>query len=756
MVEGVLREQLLERLYADDSSSSDSVIDVAELQFMSGGQSGFSNVHTIEYEYEKRDKMLRDKIEELKAKLRAEKADSKTMATNLKRIERVNFDLKLASDEMQSMLKEKYQMVGGGDDDNGMAELMKNRELTGNQRRRDQNNLARMLENKAVAEDENDDGPIIFTANNGATFIARISNKLQEWQNKEPMAQISSNVERKEGSGVAAFFRFQRWMAWVKVLIVAVFTPLYALMTVQSLATKGITDFATLIGFSPQIFLYGSVPDNLLWLFLIPVVAFFFISMIAAGMKMISNTTAKREAEIKKEAQDANPFVMGTLAAWDWGQYKRAEVRTQQAAVAENLLILLHGTTNDVRQNSRLRRYVIRGIRTVAWGVLAVGLLFQWTVFIILSVFQDTISDVLQSFPLFTFFPPLQIVFELLAGNLVEIVLSVFNAAISKLIVLLTSWEFYTPAQYLKVLISRLYLSRILSILVVVAIQSQMLLQKAMVPQMATMLAQDCVQSHFGSTFIFLAVSESLSTRFMNIGTEILGMAVQVAKYLINLPFGLAKGKFEMLHIERSEFDIAVSTIDIIYIEALFFVAVPYAPWAALVCMLLAVFGFFMDFVFVRFFTDGVSVKWSPEETSSFFFIWYIITFVLCAVPVFVIWFSPPSGFRPPLTCGPLLASVHSDDTFRAVLTDLFDTNIVTTVIFNIFTDWMFLSMAAFVLFVLFQMKRLTNAVSAHHLSHHLTVTRRQMFILESRLRAKDRSILRLRSQLKIAADEAE
>ncbi|KAG9393378.1 transmembrane channel-like protein [Carpediemonas membranifera] len=751
-----LRRELLDKLYATESSSDDSVIDAAALQFTGNPMTAFSSVHTVEYEFESRDKKLRDKIEELKAKLRAEKLQKKELAKNVEYLERTNFDLKLVADEMQNMLKE--NMLGPGDEEDGdvVAEMIQIREAEGNARRKEQSNLARMLENRAVAEDENDDALIVMGNTRGVSLLARAQAWATDVNRHEPLERLCANVERAEGSGVAAFFRFQRWMFFIKLIVTILFLPYYVVSILNIITNGSFDELIDLNSFVPTWALYGKIDSKYIWLYITPVILFYVFTILSSGQKMIRQQSDAREAAIVKETQDQTPFVLHTLAAWDFNQCTKREVSAQQAAVAETLLILLH-EENAVRvQSNRWKRLSIFMTRFAVWCLLVFILVIQWIIVIVLSIYEDFIGDTLSSIALFSgSLSILQSGFVMLAGNLVELMLSAANVVTTTIILWATEKEHYTPATKLKVLISRLYAARILSILVVMIIQGEMLVQHTIVAQLDSLLNVTCVQTQFGANFFFLLVTESVTTRILNILPEIGRFFLQLFIFNFKFPFNLAtKAKFTKFHWNKSEFDVAVSTIDIIYIEALFFIVVPYAPWAVGASVVLSFFGIIGDFIFIRYFTDGVAVKWSPEETSSFFFVWYVLTFVLCAMPIFFIWFTPPSGWRPPLDCGPLVSGEYSDDTFKSVIEDLMARSTILNAAYHALTEWVFLWPILVGAVTLWQMIGRQEKVSSKHLSHNLTKNRRAIFVLESKMRMKDRAIVRLRAQLKKAAGE--
>ena len=475
-------------------------------------------------------------------------------------------------------------------------------------------------DSRAILEEEEDDMDDFEVL--GGVSVNTFTELLRAWEDflgkTTPFAADIQHIQAQYGAGVAAFFKFCRWIL-MQFLILTVFSLLFLVVHFTTTASRSSTTALSLLNFNvekygifPQVFAFSShTPSeavlyaSILWIY----------SFCIVFHTLIKWRSEDRESEIAKSTekeQKSLKFSKAFLAAWDNGAHSKLDAndlqrnlheRAKQMFAEKQILDRLRKRTNLEKFGLFLRRFL---------GLL-LYLCFQalsWAVIIALTAgMMPTVPGMPESF----------------SSVLVPAVVTLINTITPMFVTLVTQLEAWDrPETKIRMLIFRMYLAKVLNAAIQVLSVHLLADPFAFSNILPATTRYDVEKRFLPDSYTCRADMAWFSLYQLVIVEFLLGKAVDAGVPLVLMAVAAVLRK----PFKRSEYRLEVKMVSALYFQALVFAVLPYGP------SLVPIFAFFiyLNFKWARFELNHFLSKPAPFDVRSvakFFVELYFLTVVL-------------------------------------------------------------------------------------------------------------------------------
>jgi len=455
------------------------------------------------------------------------------------------------------------------------------------------------------------------------THLRRLEARLLR---KIPIVRSVARLSTRYGASMAVYFSFCAWLMLNSVMQLLLFLPLLVKHSLNVfMGTTTTTQYESGLGgttFGIWWAFYSSFPESDGALYTGACSLLILVTMIVSARKFIAERRAAQYIEVYGIGSDKFRFARAVLNGWDISVNSATTASEAHAIAADRLRLL-------VDEEERAARIAARSIRERNWLLVRriVGIVISvaytasaWAVIIGLQLYEQTLAKILvaNSVP----------GASLLSLVGIPILVSAINVVLPVMTMMVTKFERWDdPSTTLRLQVFRLYLGKILNLLINVAgygilVATQQSELKGLLELPGGLTVQfvvpndtrfGCAENQVGTMlFIFVGV-EFVVDKFVSLGNT---LANRYAKPMVmGTPW------------VREPFPTAQKVINLIYFQALLWLTAPYFPYV----MVLGPLCLYTTFKFDEWLLKTMMAKpadpWAADDVGAFFFRIFFATF---------------------------------------------------------------------------------------------------------------------------------
>ena len=231
--------------------------------------------------------------------------------------------------------------------------------------------------------------------------------------------------------------------------------------------------------------LYGAFPMSSNLYYFVTIGGSAVVTFIFTVMLWTRFDRKFQRSQLLSELSDRRRFSPIVLAAWDFRQRDDDAKATLSTKLANNLeaLKLESERTDYLRNLSSLQRRWRVYKRIICYSINAIFIVAGWIVVVVVNRYSQYISDRVSSIGSGTFL-------TLTADYLPALTLSVVNIIVPQVVYIVTQYEDWAPVVQEQELTRRLYVARVLNIIIYVAVYYELIGESALFGEVGTLITR--------------------------------------------------------------------------------------------------------------------------------------------------------------------------------------------------------------------------------------------------------------------------
>jgi len=555
-----------------------------------------------------------------------------------------------------------------------------------------------------------------------------------------PIVRDVARLSTRYGASMAVYFSFCAWLTLNAVFQLLIFGPLLA-SQVRAVVTGSVQpgpEESQINVFNTFFVYYSSFSPSDGALYTGVLSASVVTCVISTARKYVAERRQAQWIEVYGLGSDRMRFARAVLNGWDMGVDGQQALGEAQSAFADRLRLLVDEEQRADRIDRRgaAERAALRFRRLVGISVSVAYLVLAWAIIIALQLNGRAISQWLSSSVTGG---------ALLADFAVPVAVSAVNVALPVLTMWVTHFERWDyPATTLRLQVFRLYLGKILNLLINVAGYGILVARQKATPQgvlyvpvpgsasFSVQLVEPdasrwgCAENQVGTTLLLFVAVEFVVDKLVSAGKALF--------------FRFVWPVFTRRPWQREPFPIAQKVINLIYFQALLWLCMPYFPFITVVAPVMLYATFKFDAELLRVAMAKPANPWSADDIGAFFFRIYFITF-----GVALAWNYLFLRGEDVHACGPHGADASAWVALERWISSATPAAALYNVLLNALVLWVLLAIA--------YVRGTTNDSHKETLQDYaesrISQLAQQAALLDARVRVQERQLNALRKQLK-------
>ncbi len=525
--------------------------------------------------------------------------------------------------DLEQQLEDAFNMAGSGPGPSrgGKRRFARKGGALGGLQAEEQRRLEE--ERRAMLEDNDDMGELDELDLGGGGNVNPLADFAQAanafFVNLTPFAGDIQHIQAQYGAGVAAFFKFCRWIL-MQFGVLALISILFIIVHFSTLASRSSSSAWDLLSFDlnkyglfPKVFAFSSHEPSEAIIYASVLFIYAFWLVLHTLIKWRSEDRETVMAMTHDEEQKNFKFSKAVLSAWDNGVHSSTDSEQMQRGLYQRVVQLFaeKDILDRLRKRTKAQKAVIFSRRFLGFFLYIGFQAASWA--IILALTTGRLSDYMVSIP------------ESLSSVLVPAVVTIINTIMPVLVTLVTSFEAWDrPGTKIRMLIVRTYLAKVLNAAIQV-VSVHLLADPFAYRNTLSAGTRYAVEKRFlPDTFTCRADMAWLSLYQLVVVEFVMGKLVDAGVPIGKMIMAAAMGK----PFKRSEYKLEVKMVSTLYFQALVFATLPFGP------SLVPIFTVFMviNFLWAQFELNHFLSKPAPFDVRSvakFFVELYFLTLVL-------------------------------------------------------------------------------------------------------------------------------
>lgn len=526
-------------------------------------------------EYKDMIKELRDKNLEI----------SKTSYEKGQDIEHLKLEKNQLEEELKSLgLYDKRGYRGGGglaiisrkalDDDESKRKLEMKRELM-----------------MGIALVEGDFADLLGKQESEKNMCERIIDQM--WQFLYRLVILKGDMKRIEArydKSISSYFSFYKFLVNSSIFMLAIFS--YLLVSHILFYNGSLVSICT---GGPCFLLYFGFSTSEGFAYSMSIIAFIFATVLASLVKWVRTDLVRKRAEIYggKDVK-LKKFAASVFNNWTWSINTETDSFDQSVNISNQLTTALkdEARLREASRRTAKQKTALTIRRIIGSSIYIFILCTGWVIIILILVSEDAfISAVAPSG-----------ILSLILGFIPKLGVSIVNAMFPALTITITALENWDdPSFIVKLQIIRMYIAKMLNVILFATLNLALATNRVLFnvgEEISYDSSYKCREDQAGINLLLLVVSETIMCK-------LIPLVMVLVNYIIT------KTKKETNW--RKEIKVSQQLINLIYFQALVWVAIPYFPYVSV----LAPIFMFLDFKFQHWRLNRLQIKPLQQTQAS-------------------------------------------------------------------------------------------------------------------------------------------